>query len=151
MSAVSTNFCQKCYGRGCGCSGTPQKTWIKPSGSWASWKNVVSGDYNRVLCDNCGDCGAGPGVPGAYPVNRIVAPQPIPAVVTGHSHRAYQDHRMENHPGRIGDRYVNYFSVDNPRPVYAEYEKGWWPDEVKQLTRTAYGADASYGTCMHTR
>ena len=48
------------------------KPRIKPYSGWASYKNVISGQYNRQLCWNCADFKGYPQTAGVYDLNIVV-------------------------------------------------------------------------------
>lgn len=110
----------------CGSCGAkrPGETAIAPYTGWSSWKNNVSGNFNRTLCDTCkGVCeGKLPNAPGLYPINRVEVPPSQFA-------RCPSDTRK-----RIPNP-KNYTYLDDPGVVLGapyrpfKYERGWWPDE----------------------
>lgn len=105
-----------------------QTSAIAPYSGWSSWKNNISGNFNRRLCDTCKDSSCNailPNAPGVYPVNRVAVkveaealsrqPEPVRRCVKNPKNYSYLDY-----PGRL-EQGTPY------KPV--EYTRGFWPDE----------------------
>lgn len=103
----------------------PAETIIIPYTGWSSWKNNVSGNFTRSVCDSCKDiCEGQMSNTGLYPLSRVNL-KPI----SQKSQPVLQGHRQ-----RISNP-INYTYLDDPgvqlgspyKPF--KYERGWWPDE----------------------
>jgi len=118
----------------------PQLTpTVVPYNGWASYKNVISGNYNRHLCWNCSTAIGFPQSPGVYDLN--IAPPAgygIPTNYIKDVNRRYADYqkiRMCNNPGNALKGYSNYHNTEQYRLPPKEYVKGWWPDEQQDVTK----------------
>lgn len=111
-----------------------------PYSGWASYKNVISGNYNRRPCWKCSSAqGIQQDIPGVYPLNiSLKRPQEITeeqAYILNERYRIYQETRMNNNPGIMGIN-ANYHNKERYNLYPIEYVKGHWPDEQISVTRT---------------
>jgi len=108
-----------------------------PYSGWASYKNVISGNYNRRPCWKCNTAqGIQQDIPGVYPLNiSLKRPQEISQEQANERFRIYQETRMSNNPGIMGIN-ANYHNKERYNLYPREYVKGHWPDEQVSVTRT---------------
>ena len=113
---------------------------IKPYSGWASYKNNISGQFNRQLCYNCYDFKGYPQTPGLYPVNiqnsKLPRPNPNNLKLADDFYQIYQAERLSNDPGSYNSNYVNYLNNQSSYLYPKRYVKGHWPDEKLIFTNT---------------
>jgi hypothetical protein len=144
MSFVSNNFFN--YGangsvstRDCGIN-SPARTSAQMYQGWSSWKNNISGNFDRQLCSKpCSDFkGFNPSTPAWYPKNKVVYPatQVDPACLTQQAviRGIRREHRKDPSAIWKGPGYYSYMDYSGRRtqgqplpPV--DYTSGWWPGE----------------------
>jgi hypothetical protein len=108
--------------------------FIAPYSGWASYKNVISGNYNRRLCWTCSTAKSFPQAAGVYPLNvttNVTTNEPQSNNQLNNEYLLYQEARMSNNPGTVASGYYNYHNKERYNLYPRQYVKGYWPDESK--------------------
>lgn len=136
-------------------SASPGRVVIEPSQSWASWKNQISGHYNRQLCD-CRFVGYSPEAGGAFCPHRVrIAPTRNDAACKNDlalRRDLYRATRMSDGRRYGIDGHYSYMDYSGRRiqglpATGVPYTKGWWHDEEPAHTYPAMDVPTPH--CSH--